>query len=122
MLEVIQELMPLLQGASDGAFWLVLGYFALVLVKMLLITGVAGAVIHYGYKLVVYLNHGIEDLDIRRLHGMYRHKHFIGGQHRLSDLLIQCSKARGPDTSYITEEDVLEAIKVLKENQKETEQ
>ena len=122
MLEVIQELMPLLQGASDGAFWLVLGYFALVLVKMLLITGVFGAVIYYGYKLVVYLNHGIKDLDIHRVYGTDRMRYYTGSTYSLAELLIQCANATDPYSNSITDHDLREAIKVLKEKQKEDKQ
>lgn len=37
MLDVIKELIPLLQGATDGVVWLVAGYFGLNAFKFLLI-------------------------------------------------------------------------------------
>lgn len=40
MLEFIKELMPLLEGAKNGAVWLVAAYFGLLAMKMLLISGV----------------------------------------------------------------------------------
>lgn len=40
MLDFIKELMPLLEGAKDGAIWLIAAYFGLLAMKMLLVAGV----------------------------------------------------------------------------------
>lgn len=59
MLEFIKELMPLLEGAKDGAIWLIAAYFGLLLTKMLLIAGVILLIVRWG----VSLWHSILDQD-----------------------------------------------------------
>ena len=33
MLDIVKELVPLLEGATSGAMWLIVGYFGVVLIK-----------------------------------------------------------------------------------------
>ena len=116
MLDIIKELVPLFEGAKDGAVWLIAAYFVIIAGKTIIIAGV----IVYLAKLVVtaILKANSPEASINNWN-MYQWDssekgHIVNAHFTTPSFRALLGEIAGP-SGYVSPSDIKNAAKIIRE-------
>lgn len=117
MLDIIKELVPLLDGAKDGAIWLIAAYLVLLALKMAAYTGCFIFLVWAAKELITFgIRASTQNTVVRNINNV-RFEHdgkeaeLMVEQEALAQLMVELRRGGG---MYIHNSDVIEAAAILR--------